>query len=123
MKKLSVIILALFMMLSVCGCAKVEHSKEAIEAAESAIMYAEQYVNGTMSVEETEKNVSAAEDKLKEYLDKNEDSEYHFKDGILQTQLSILSLTFMSEESKGGRISDIKSQIEELKKEINYKER
>lgn len=117
-------IIAIFLIavaaISFCGCnSGQKHSDEAIKAAESAIMYAERYINGVDDVETAQDNLNAVSDELEAYLDENEGSETYDADywGISMKLLN-LNFMFITESISGGQISDIQDQIDELKTEI-----
>lgn len=116
-------IIAIFLIavtaISFCGCnSGQKHSDEAIKAAESAIMYAERYINGVDDVETTQDNLNAVSDELDAYLDENEDSETYTADWVVSMDLLDLSFMFITESISGGQISDIQNKVDELKTEI-----
>lgn len=116
-------IIAIFLIavaaISFCGCnSGQKHSDEAIKAAESAIMYAERYINGVDDVETAQDNLNAVSDELDAYLDENEDNETYNADWVISMDLLSLNFMFITESISGGQISDIQNKVDELKAEI-----
>ncbi len=117
-KKFVLLLLAAAIML--CGCSRYECREEAKEYGESAVFYAEKYIDGEISAEEAYQNVSVVYDELDAYCDATHDDDLDSDIKLCETILSSTVLRLKSnlflEDVSGGKIADIKSNIEDINK-------
>lgn len=106
------------------GCSQYRCRDEARKYGESAVFYAEQYLNGNISAEDAYENICAVRDELNDYCDEthndNLNSDIKFCENMLSLDVKILVSQFLIEKWNGGRAGDIKETVSKIKEEISY---
>ena len=118
------VVLAVVLAVGICGCSQYKCRDEVKKFGESAIFYAEQYINGIILAEEAYENISVIADEFDEYLDVKQDdtldSSMELCESTLYLEICNLHLEFFNEKYTGGEIANIKDEIEDIKKTISY---
>lgn len=124
MKKVAAFLLTIVLVLCVCGCSQYKCRDEAKKYGESAIFYAEQYIDGVITVEKARENISIISDELEDYCDTTHNDTLKSDMKLCESTLSLavrnLYFEFYNEEYTGGQIADIKETVEDIKKYISY---
>ncbi len=119
-----VLIICLFISIICCGCSKYKCRDEAKKLGESAIFYAEQYIDGVITAEEAEKNISVIFYELSDYCDATHDDTLDSATALCESTLNLevqnLYLCFINENYDGGKIADIKDEVNDIKETIRY---
>lgn len=123
-KKIVLFLLAICVLIStvLCGCSQNKFSDEAKKYGESAVFYAEQYIDGIITVEEAYQNIKAVSENFNEFCEKTHndtlDSTTKLCESTLKLKINTLCCDFLVEDMSGGSISDIKDSVESIKEYI-----
>lgn len=123
-RKIVLFLFAICVLIStvLCGCSQNECREEAKEYGESAVFYAEQYIDGIITADEAYQNIKAVSENFNEFCEKTHDdtldSTIKLCESTLKLTISTLCCNFLIEDMSGGSISDIKDSVESIKKYI-----
>lgn len=126
MKRFIGIVLSFFILISIvcCGCSQYKCRDEAKKIGESAVFYAEQYINGIITAEQAYEHISTISDRLDKYCKTTHDDNLDVDTALCETTLNIavntLYYEFLNEILQGGKITEIKDTLEDIKKYISY---
>lgn len=126
MKKYIAVSLSLFILIftTLCGCSQYKCRDEVKKYGESAVLYAEQYINGLVTADEAYQKIKFVSKKLSEYCQKTHndtmDSSMKLCESSLDVSVNTLCIRLLTEDMSGGYISEIKESIDDIKQYISY---